>query len=180
MRTITSLLSLLFFFSVFSIRLEAADPPAKKPVRGSIIEDRAARKLIQAGDLRFDASEEEKAVEIWQSVVERYPRSKVRFQAQMKLGEYFLTHKNAYDKARANFESVANEENRDQEQRATATLKTGVCFFEGRHYGQCFKVMRRVIEEFPVSQHVNEAYYYIGLGHFRQGQEGNISLKRIT
>ena len=165
-------LGIVFLFLGPHAVLNAGVAPAKPPIRGSIIEDRAARKLIQAGDLRFDAGEEEKAVEIWQSVVERYPRSKVRFQAQMKLGEYFLTHKNAYDKARANFESVANEENRDQEQRATAILKTGVCFFEARHYGQCFKVMRRVIEEFPVSQHVNEAYYYIGLGHFRQGHYG--------
>ena len=111
-------LGITFIFFVFNVNLNAGAAPAKPPVRGSIIEDRAARKLIQAGDLRYDAGEEEKAVEIWQSVVERYPRSKVRFQAQMKLGEYFLTHKNAYDKARANFESVANEENRDQEQRA--------------------------------------------------------------
>ena len=174
-------LGLTFIFLTSNVAFNASAAPAKPPVRGSIVEDRAARKLIQAGELRFDAGEEEKAVEIWQSVVERYPRSKVRFQAQMKLGEYFLTNKNAYDKARANFESVANEENRDQEQRATAILKTGVCFFEGRHYGQCFKVMRRVIEEFPVSQHVNEAYYYIGLGHFRQGHYGRAiaSLEKV-
>jgi hypothetical protein len=29
--------------------------------------------------------------------------------------------------------------------------------------------MRDVIEEFPVSPEVNQAYYYIGLGHFQQG-----------
>ena len=32
--------------------------------------------------------------------------------------------------------------------------------------------MRRVIEEFPVAEQVNEAYYYIGLGHFKQGHYG--------
>ena len=26
-----------------------------------------------------------------------------------------------------------------------------------------------VIEQFPVSEHVNQAYYYIGLGHFQLG-----------
>lgn len=145
---------------------------AAPPVRGSIIEDRAARKLLQAGDLRYDAGEQEKALEIWQSVVERYPRSKVRFQAHLKLGEHHLTKGNAYDKARAHYEAVASEENSDNEQRAEATLKMGVCLFEGRHYGQCFKVMRRVIEDFPVAEQVNEAYYYIGLGHFKQGHYG--------
>ncbi|MEC8927734.1 MAG: tetratricopeptide repeat protein, partial [Verrucomicrobiota bacterium] len=121
--------------------LAAGPATAKPPVRGSIIEDRAARKLLQAGELRFDAGEEDKAVEIWESVIERYPRSRVRFEARLKLGTYYLSRKNAYDKARTHFEAVASEENRDQGQRAEAVLKTGVCFYEARHYGQCFKVM---------------------------------------
>ena len=158
---------LILFAFCFSVSLQAG-----VPVRGSIVEDRAARKLLQAGDLRYDAGEQEKALEIWQSVVERYPRSKVRYQAHLKLGEHYLTKGNAYDKARAHFETVAAEENTDTQQRALATLKMGVCLFEGRHYGQCFKVMRKVIEEFPVAEQVNEAYYYIGLGHFKQGHYG--------
>ena len=145
---------------------------AAPPIRGSIIEDRAARKLIQAGELRYDAGEDDKAIEIWKSVIERYPRSKIRFQAHLKLGEHHLTKGNAYDKARVHFEAVASEENTDEDQRAAGALKMGVCFFEGRHYGQCFKVMRKVIEEFPVAEQVNEAYYYIGLGHFKQGHYG--------
>ena len=154
MRTITSLLSLLFLASIYTTYLNAADPSAKKPARGSIIEDRAARKLLQAGELRFDAGEEDKAIEIWESVIERYPRSRIRFEARLKLGEFYLVRKNAYDKARVHFEAVAREENRDQDQSAEAVLKTGACFYEARHYGQCFKVMRRVIEEFPVSEQV--------------------------
>ena len=145
---------------------------AAPPVRGSIIEDRAARKLTEAGELRYDAGEQEKAIELWRSVIERYPRSKARFQAHLKLGEHHLTKGNAYEKARTHFEAVASEDNKDGQQRAEATLKMGVCFFEGRHYGQCFKVMRKVIEEFPVAEQVNEAYYYIGLGHFKQGHYG--------
>ncbi len=70
---------------------------------------------------------------------------------------------------RRTFEAVAAEENRDEEQRAEATLKMGVCFYEARNYGKCFQVMRDVIEKFPVSPQVNEAYYYIGLGHFQLG-----------
>jgi TolA-binding protein len=141
-------------------------------VRGSIIEDRAARKLNEAGELRYDAGEQEKAIELWRSVIERYPRSKARFQAHLKLGEHHLTKGNAYEKARTHFEAVASEDNKDGQQRAEATLKMGICFFEGRHYGQCFKVMRKVIEEFPVAEQVNQAYYYIGLGHFKQGHYG--------
>jgi TolA-binding protein len=142
---------------------------AQGPVRGSIIEDRAARKLVEAGDARLEADEASKAVEIWQSVIERYPTSRVRFEAHIRLGNHYLERDRAYDKARVQFDEVASEENRDQDQRAEATLKMGMCFYEARNFGKCFSVMRDVIEHFPVSKQVNRAYYYIGLGHFQLG-----------
>ena len=132
-------------------------------------EDRAARKLVEAGDARLEAEETAKAVEVWESVIERYPRSRVRFLAHMRLGNYFLERDRSFEKARVHYESVASEENRDEDQRAEATLKMGVCFYEARNFGKCFQVMRDVIEKFPVSEHVNQAYYYIGLGHFQLG-----------
>ena len=140
-----------------------------QPARGSLIEDRAARKLVEAGDARLEAEETNKAVEVWESVIERYPTSRVRFLAHMRLGTYFLERDRSFEKARVHFESVASDENRDEEQRAEATLKMGVCFYEARNFGKCFQVMRDVIEVFPVSEHVNQAYYYIGLGHFQLG-----------
>jgi len=137
--------------------------------RGSLVEDRTARKLIEAGDARLEANEPTKAVEVWQSVIERYPRSKVRFDAHLKLGNYLLAKERAFDRARTHFESAAIEENGSEEQRAEAMLKIGVCYFESRNFGKCFKFMRDVIEKFPVSPQVNQAFYYIGRGHFEQG-----------
>jgi tetratricopeptide (TPR) repeat protein len=150
-------------------------PPAAAPtepseaVRGSIVEDRLAKKLIEAGDARVEADEGSKAVEIWKSVIERYPRSKHRFDAHLKLGNYLLDKERAYERARPHFEAAADEDNRSEEQRAEATLKLGVCFYHNRNYGKSFQIMRDVIEKFPVSPQVNEAYYYIGLGHFQLG-----------
>ena len=139
------------------------------PVRGSIVEDRAAKKLIEAGESRFEAEEISKALEIWKSVIERYPRSRFRYQAHMKLGDYYLERDRSYDRARVHFEAISAEENRDDVLRAEATLKVGVCFYHARNYGKCFQIMRDVIEKFPVSAQVNHAYYYIGLGHFQLG-----------
>ena len=146
----------------------ASSAKAKRP-RGSLVEDRAAKKLVEAGDSRVEAGELKKAVEVWQSVIERYPRSRLRYQAHMRLGNFFLERDRAYDRARVHFEAIASEENRDEEQRAESTLKIGVCFYQARNFGKCFGVMRDVIEHFPVSAQVNQAYYYIGLGHFQLG-----------
>lgn len=137
--------------------------------RGSIVEDQAARKLLEAGDARLEAEENSKAVEIWKSVVERYPRSKHRFDAHMRLGKFYLDNERAFDRARVHFEAAAVEDNREEEQRAEATLRLGVCFYHQRNFGKCFQIMRDVIERFPVSPQVNEAYYYIGLGHYQLG-----------
>jgi TolA-binding protein len=167
---------LLFLFAflaivspVPSLHAQETPQPDNNPARGSLIEDRAARKLVEAGDARFEADEANKAVEVWESVIERYPTSRVRFLAHMRLGRYFLERDRSFEKARVHYELIASEENHDEDQRAEATLKMGVCFYEARNFGKCFQVMRDVIEKFPVSEHVNEAYYYIGLGHFQLG-----------
>lgn len=144
---------------------DAADTAPK----GSIVEDRAAKKLIEAGDARIDAEEVSKAVEIWKSVIERYPRSRVRFDAHMRLGNYYLDRERSYDRARTHFEAASGDDNSDDEQRAQATLKIGICYYHARNFGKCFQVMRDVVEKFPVSPQVNEAYYYIGLAHFQLG-----------
>ena len=166
--TFTRILITTLILCIAAPSAQAQKEDGKPLLKGSLIEDRAARKLVEAGDVRYDAGEKDKAVEIWQSVLERYPKSKMRYTAQMRLGDLFLEDKGAYDKARGHFESVSSEENEDEGQRADATLKLGRCFFEGRHYAQCYKTFRDVIEQFPTSEQVNKAYYYIGLAHFRQ------------
>lgn len=155
----------LFLSLLLTLPLLAQSP---KPIeRGSIIEDRAARKLLQAGDARLELGENEKALEIWESVVERYPRSQIRFEAHLRLGDHLLKEIKDFDKARLHYEASAIESNENDEKRAYAFLNTGTCFYEAGNYGKCFSIMRDVIEKFPTSPEVNEAYYYIGLGHFK-------------
>lgn len=172
--SILRILTIVATYALLSTYVQAQPAPATAPaadgaVRGSLVEDRAAAKLLEAGDARFDADEPLKAVEVWESVIERYPRSKVRFTAHMRLGNYLLDRERAFDRARTHFEAAAIDVNTDEEQRAEATLKMGVCFYEARNYGKCFTVMRDVVEKFPVTPQVNSAYYYIGLGHFQLG-----------
>lgn len=159
------LITCLLFLS--SLSLLAQSPGVVE--RGSIIEDRAARKLLQAGDARLEVGENEKALEIWESVVERYPRSQIRFDAHLRLADHLLNEIKDFEKARLHYEAAASEANTDDAKRAHAFLNTGTCFYEAGNYGKCFSIMRDVIEQFPASAEVNEAYYYIGLGHFKLG-----------
>lgn len=140
-----------------------------KAERGSIIEDRAARKLMQAGDSRVEVGENEKALEIWESVIERYPRSVIRFEAHLRLADHLLKVTRDFEKARLHYEAAASEDNDDDVLRAHAALNIGRCFYEAGNYGKCFTIMRDVIERFPNAQEVNEAHHYIGLGHFKLG-----------
>ena len=142
----------------------------KQPVRGSLVEDRAARKLLEAGDARYDSDEHAKAVEVWQSVIERYPRSKVRFDAHMRLGNYLLDRERAYDRARTHFEADGRRgkqgrrpsARRPRSKWASASTKPATTASASRSCAD-------VIEKFPTSPEVNQAYYYIGLGHFQLG-----------
>src|SRR5262245_39457301 len=79
------------------------------PARGSLVEDRAARKLLEAGDSRLDAGEAAKALEVWQSVLERYPKSRVRYEAHLRLGNHLLDRERAFDRARTHFEAASVE-----------------------------------------------------------------------
>jgi len=169
MRRIHLLLIGLVAWGVVPAALGAEPPGAMKLEPGSLIEDRAAGKLIEAGLARLEADEPAKAVEIWQSVIERYPRSRVRFTAHMLLGKHFLERERAYDRARVHFELAASKENGEQDQRAEAMMQTGACYYHLRNHGKCFQVMRDMIDQFPASPFVNDAYYYIGLGHFQLG-----------
>ena len=75
-RTSVVLAGLLLGYTwCLSSNADAQEKTPVAPVRGSLIEERAARKLVEAGDSRYEADETKKAVEIWQSVIERYPRS---------------------------------------------------------------------------------------------------------
>ena len=163
---------LLAWSFVVPATLGADRPTSARPTPGSLIEDRAAAKLLEAGKARYEADEPAKAVEIWQSVIERYPRSRVRFATHLVLGNHFLDRERAYERGRVHFEVAASEENRDEEQRAEAMMRSGVCYYHLRNFGKCFGVMRDVIDKFPGSPVVNDAWYHIGLGHFQLGHYG--------
>jgi len=147
----------------------AATKPSTQPSASSLIEDRAARKLLTAGDNRMQLDQAREALELYQQVVERYPRSNVRFEAFMRMGKYQLDKARDPGKAIQYFERAADETNEVMDIRGEAMLMVGRCHYEQQKFQQAFASLRQVINLFPGTEFSNQAYFYIGNAHYKLG-----------
>jgi TolA-binding protein len=152
-----------------------AQAPATTPAAGgaaSMIDDKKAKALLDAGDARFDANELQAAMDLYKAVIDRYPVSRWRFLARLKMGKQFLKEKK-FDLALDQFRRVEIEDNKDLDQRGEASLQVGICFFEMGKFEEAFGELRKVIKQHPGTPYSNDAYYYIGQAHFKLGRYGN-------
>lgn len=79
---------LLFTLFAGTGSLLAQDAKAPVPGASSVIEDRKAKQMIEAGDARYDANEIEPAIELYKAAIDRYPASKWRYLAHLKIGKH--------------------------------------------------------------------------------------------
>lgn len=135
----------------------------------SLIEDRAAKKLLAAGDSRMQLDQAKEALDLYQQVVERYPRSAVRFEAFMRMGKYYLEKARDAGKALPYFERAADELNETPELRGDAMLCVGRCYYEQSKWQQAFAALRQTIAAYPGTDFANQAYFYIGNAHYKLG-----------
>ncbi|NDD39554.1 MAG: outer membrane protein assembly factor BamD [Verrucomicrobia bacterium] len=138
----------------------------------SLVDDKKAKALLDAGDARFEAGELPAAMDLYKAVLDRYPVSRWRFLARLKMGKQFLKEKK-FDLALDQFRRVAVEDNKDTDQRGDASLQVGICFFEMGKFEEAFGELRKVIKQYPGTPYSNDAYYYIGQAHFKLGRFGN-------
>ncbi|MBC8097691.1 MAG: tetratricopeptide repeat protein, partial [Akkermansiaceae bacterium] len=163
-----------FLIAVTSALLLTISPLALAQAGGasSLVDDKKAKALIEAGDARFEAGELTAAIDLYKSVIDRYPVSRWRFLARLKMGKQFLSEKK-FDLALDQFRRVAVEENKDADQVGDASLQVGICFYETGKFEEAFGELRKVVKLHPGTPYSNDAYYYIGQGHFKLGRFGN-------
>lgn len=137
-----------------------------------MIDDKKAKSILEAGDARFEAGETQAATDLYKAVIDRYPTSRWRFLARLKMGKQFLKEKK-FDLALDQFRRVDAEDNKESEQRGESNLQIGICFFEMGKYEEAFGELRKVIKLYPGTPYSNDAYYYIGQAHFKLGRFGN-------
>ena len=46
-------------------------------------EDRAAERLLERGDMRLDAGQKKEAIALFQTVIDRYPKSKFKYKRDL-------------------------------------------------------------------------------------------------
>ena len=123
-----------------------------------------------AGDARYDANEIEPAIELYKAAIDRYPASKWRYLAHLKIGRHAFLKDRKYEVALDQFRRVAAAENKDIDQVAEASLFIGRTLFEMQKFEESFTALRDVIKNFPDTPYCNDAYFYIGQGHFKLGR----------
>lgn len=138
----------------------------------NLVDDKKAKALLDAGDARFEAGELPAALDLYKAVLDRYPVSRWRFLARLKMGKQFLKEKK-FDLALDQFRRVAVDDNKDLDQRGDSSLQIGICFFEMGKFEEAFGELRKVIKQHPGTPYSNDAYYYIGQAHFKLGRFGN-------
>ena len=164
---------LLFGIACSILLIGEIRAPAQIPGgAASLVDDKKAKALLDAGDARFDAGELAAALDLYKAVLDRYPVSRWRFLARLKMGKQFLKEKK-FDLALDQFRRVAVEDNKDTDQRGDASLQIGICFFEMGKFEEAFGELRKVIKQHPGTPYSNDAYYYIGQAHFKLGRFGN-------
>ena len=168
--------NLLFTAAVTVLFLSQPLVFAQAPAAGggalSLVDDKKAKALIEAGDARFEAGELPAALDLYKAVMDRYPVSRWRFLARLKMGKQFLREKK-FDLALDQFRRVAVEDNKDEDQRGDSSLQVGICFFEMGKFEEAFGELRKVIKQHPGTPYSNDAYYYIGQAHFKMGRFAN-------
>lgn len=134
--------------------------------------------MIENGVELLEARQHERAVKILQQVPRMFPTAKGRFRSYIVLGKHFSS-KRQFEEAIQQFKQVEQSENEDE--RAEALLQVGICQFEMNAIDAALVALRRVTQEYRWSVFANEAYYTIGMCHYKQKRwaKANEALKMV-
>jgi len=133
-----------------------------------------ARRRLESGQELMRAKEAERAVRLFESILEQYPGTPSVYPASLELGRYYL---DVRDQAKAiqmlgklkSLEQPGKELAGDErEWFLEALYLTGVAHFQTRRFNEAFPVLRRITSKYSGTVWANQAYYYIGMCHFVQ------------
>jgi len=134
-------------------------------IAGENAEDKRAEGLLKKADLKYDVREVSEAIEMYRNIIDRFPKSKHRFTAHLRLGKHYFEEKQ-YNDAIDHLYKCSEASGNPQEE-AESLYLIGVSYFEQSQYQKTFSELRHVTANFPGTEFCNKAYHYIGMAHFR-------------
>ena len=137
-----------------------------------------AQRLLDKSQEFIQAKETERGVKMLETVLEQYPKSRVRYAAYLALGRYYvgvhdlgkaigyLANLKAFDQPDAELSAA------DREIYLEGLYLMGVAHFQMHQYSTAFPILRKITNDYPNTVWANQAYYYIGMCHFAQQNWG--------
>ncbi len=161
------LLSLICLVLAVTTPVVCADTDASEATEGAAaLADRDAMNMYRRGMALMSDRQDDRAVLVLEGILLNYPRSTVRHMAALELGRHF-TESGDHEAALKQLNGVLISEDADDDQRAEALFRSGACHYEQGDSVRALTLLRQVTENYPWSSHANDAYYYIGLCHYK-------------
>ena len=137
--------------------------------------DFAANRLLQRAQDLLTAGEHDRGVKMLETVADQYPASDVRFAAYLALGRHHLDTGN-YQAAIDYLGRLQSLDRREQplpddlrETFLEGLYLLGQAYYKSQQFTSAFPVLRKITRDHPNTVWANQAYYYIGMCHFAQG-----------
>ena len=145
----------------------------------------AAKSLLKKARDLLTLGEKERGVKMLETIVQQYADTPVRYEAYLELGRHFLEQRNQ-PKAITVLRHLQELKKPDEELAGQARdmyleglYLTGMAYFQMKQYGAAFPVLRRITTDYPNTVWANQAFYYVGMCHFAQGN-WNKAIKALS
>ena len=157
----------------------------KGPSREEAVNVYAAKSLLKKARDLLSLGEKERGVKMLETIIQQYAKTPVRYEAYLALGRHYveqrdqpkaitvLRHLNELKKPE---EEIAGEA---KDLYLEGLYLTGMAYFQMKQYGSAFPVLRRITTDYPNTVWANQAFYYVGMCHFAQGN-WNKAIKALS
>ncbi|MCZ7646474.1 MAG: tetratricopeptide repeat protein [Planctomycetota bacterium] len=149
---------------------ENGKPP--EPAAGG---DFAALRQFRKAQELLEQKDYERGLRMLENILEQYPKSKVRYQVWLALGQHALAQRDQ-PKALKHLQYLnqlkprdAQPEDEDLDLYLQGLYYSGLAYYQLGQYGSAFPPLRTIANDHPNTVWGNQAHYYIGMCHFTQG-----------
>ena len=157
---------LCYLFCALLLTLSAPLIRCQQPAPVNPQQEKEAEEIFLQGEGRMKVASYEDAIKEFRSIILRYPDTQMRYQAQFRMADAFMSL-NSEKEALALLDSVVREES--PEWSPKALQKVGEIYTSTQKYSEAFRAYRMIITDYADSPMVDRAHFAIGITHFRLG-----------